>query len=278
MKRKKEHLIPLEKSKRVIYLEQRGKEKKRSVGAVILGILGIVCFVYCLCIAFFMGYGTKFFLIWGALAAVFGVLSLILAHREWLGRIPVWLKAVFVICAVVGIVFFTAVETAIFSQFHARANADADYLIVLGAQWKQNGPSYVLQKRLDTAVTYLEKNPDTIVIVSGGQGNNELISEAEGMKGYLMQAGIAEERILLENQSVNTCENLVYSGQLLDKTNDRVVLVTNNFHMFRALQIAKKQGYLHIEGLASSSYPAMMPNNLLREFFGVVKDFLVGNL
>lgn len=278
MKRRKEHLIPLEKSKRVIYLEQRGKEKKHPVTATIFAILGIVCLLYCLCIALFVGYGTKFFLIWGAIAAGFGGFSLLSAHPAWLEKIPFWLKAVFVTCIIIGILLLVTVEGMIFSRFGAKAEAGADYVIVLGAQWKQSGPSYVLQKRLDKAITYLEQNPETIAIVSGGQGSNEPVAEAEGMKQYLMQKGIAEERILTENQSANTYQNLVYSSRLLDKENDSVVVVTNNFHMFRALSIAKKQGYSRIEGLSAGSYPAMLPNNLLREFFGVVKDFLVGNL
>ena len=82
----------------------------------------------------------------------------------------------------------------------------------------------------------------------------------------------------MEEKSTNTCENLVFSAELLDKEKDRVVLVTNNFHMFRAGKIAGRQGYQHVEGLAAGSYPGMLLNNLLREFFGVVKDFLVGNL
>lgn len=278
MRRRKEHLIPLEKSKRVIYLEQRGKEKKHPVMTTIFAILGIVCLLYCLCIALFMGYGTKFFLVWGAIAVTFGGLSLLSAHPAWLVKIPFWLKTVFAVCIAVGVLLFVVVEGMILSQFGARAETGADYILVLGAQWKQSGPSYVLQKRLDKAITYLEQNPETIAIVSGGQGSNEPIAEAEGMKQYLMQKGIAEERILTENQSANTYQNLVYSSQLLDKENDRVVLVTNNFHMFRALSIAKKQGYSQIEGLSAGSYPAMLPNNLLREFLGVVKDFLVGNL
>lgn len=278
MKRRKEYLVPLEKSKRVIYLEQRGKEKKHPVMTTIFAVLGISCLLYCLCIALFMGYGTKFFLVWGAIAAVFGGFSLLSAHPVWMAKIPFWLKAVFIICIIIGVLFFGIVEGMIFSRFGADAKAGADYMIVLGAQWKQSGPSYVLQKRLDKAITYLEQNPETIVIVSGGRGSNEPIAEAEGMKRYLMQKGIAKERILAENQSANTHQNLVFSSRLLDKESNSVVLVTNNFHMFRALSIAKKQGYSRIEGLSAGSYPAMLPNNLLREFFGVVKDFLVGNL
>lgn len=278
MRRRREHLIPPEKRKRIIYLERRGAEKKRPVGAGIFAVLSLACLLYCVSIFLFMGYGTKFFLIWGAMSIFFAALAILLAHRDWLEKIPRWFRISFTVLFIIGVLFFMTVEGMIFSQFSAKAQPGADYVIVLGAQWKQNGPSYVLQKRLVEAVEYLQENPDTKVIVSGGQGANEPMSEAQGMKSYLTQAGIEEERILVEDQSTNTYENLIYSAKLLNQENDSVVLVTNNFHMFRALQIAQKQGYVHIEGQSAASYPAMMPNNLLREFFGVVKDFMVGNL
>ncbi len=276
---RKEHLIPFNKSKRVIYLDKRGKANwKTSFLSKMFGVLAVLCLLYCLFIFFFMGYGTTFFLIWGAIAAACGMLSLIFSRQEWLARLPKWLKVSFIGCCAVGLLLFGIVEGFILSQFAAQPQPGADYVVVLGAQWKTNGPSYVLQKRLDAALVYLKENPETLVVVSGGQGSNEPISEAAGMQSYLMAAGIAKERIVMEDASTNTCENLVFSGKLLDKENDRVVLVTNNFHMFRASQIAEKQGYVHVEGLAAGSYPAMLPNNLLREFFGVIKDFLVGNM
>lgn len=101
------------------------------------------------------------------------------------------------------------------------------------------------------------------------------------MAGYLQEAGIAPERILVENKSRNTHENLAFSAELpgldLDKETCRVVVVTSNFHVFRAVGIAKKQGY-QAEGLAADSVRYMLPNNLLREFVGVLKDVLVGNM
>ena len=97
------------------------------------------------------------------------------------------------------------------------------------------------------------------------------------MKQYLMEHGIEEDRIFEEDRSVNTTQNLQYSAKYLDLKKDRVVIVTNNFHMYRALKIAEKQGY-QASGLAATSVKAMIPNNMLREFFGVVKDFLAGNL
>lgn len=250
----------------------------RRVGSRFFGILSIVCFLYCLSIGLFMGHGTSFFLIWGALGTGCAIVSTTLRKEKWLAKIPGWVKKSFCICAVAATVLLLLVEGMIFSRFSARAEAGADYVIVLGAQWKVSGPGYVLRKRLDKAIEYLQANPGTQVIVSGGQGPNEPISEAEGMRGYLMEAGIAQGRIRSEDQSSSTYENLAFSSELLDKELDRVVLVTNNFHMFRALGIARKQGYLQVEGLAAASYPAMLPNNLLREFLGVIKDFLVGNL
>lgn len=280
---RKEHLIPIGKGKRTIYLDPRGKEHRKKIAchlssSRILGILGFLCLLYCVCILLFMGYGTNFFLIWGVLAACCGGLSLLLSREKWLNRIPGWLKKSFCICCAACVALFVLVEALILSRFGAEAEAGADYVIVLGAQWKQDGPSYVLQKRLDEAIVYLEENPDTAVIVTGGQGSNEHISEAEGMYGYLMEAGIAGERILREDQATSTVENLAFSAELLDKMNDRVVLVTNDFHMFRALSIAGKMGYEQAEGLAAGSFPWMLPNNLLREFLGVLKDFLAGNL
>lgn len=277
--RKRERLIPLEKSEKVIHLDRRGQAgRKKSAGAVIFGALGIFCFLYCLGIGLFAGYGSRFFLVWGAIAVCCGVLSCLLAHPRWLGKIPKWLRYIFVIVFVLGILCFGAVEGMILSCFGAVPQPGADYMIILGAQWKSSGPSYVLQKRLDAAIKYLSENPDTIVIVSGGQGSDEPISEAQGMMEYLVNAQIEPERILMEDTSATTNENLLNSSRLLDKENDRVVLVTNNFHVFRACGIARKQGYVHLEGLAAGSYPAMLPNNLLREFFGVMKNTLVGNM
>jgi len=277
MKKDKKGLVPFEKSKKIIYLEKRGREK-RSVGAIFFGVAGILCLLYCLGMLFFVNTGTSFFLIWGAVAVLCGLLSLLLAHKNWVKRIPRWLRRTALMLFVMGIALFVAVEGLIFSCFFAVPRSGADVCIVLGAQVKTSGPSDVLRRRLDKAAEYLRANPDTVVIVSGGQGGNEPFSEAQGMQDYLISVGIAPERIIQEAASANTRQNLEYSGRLIDRERDRVVIVTNNFHMFRALGIAKKQGYLSVEGLSASTHPSSLPNNLLREFLGVIKDFCVGNL
>lgn len=275
----KENLIPVEKSEKVIRLTHRGRPKRGGkVPAVLALLLALGCMAYCLCILFFMGYGTKFFLVWGVLGAGFAALSWLLWNPGLREKIPRVLRTAFAAAFTAGVLIFIAVELLIFSQFHAKAEPGADSMIILGAQWKNGYPSYVLQKRLDAAIVYLKENPDTTVIVSGGQGSNEPVSEAEGMAGYLEAAGIEAERIILEDRSTDTSENLEFSTRFLDREADRIVIVTNNFHVYRALKIAQKKGYAQVEGLAAGSYPAMLPNNLLREFFGVIKDLAVGNM
>lgn len=278
MRRQKNGLIPFEKSRKVIYLEQRGRSERRiPFSAVFFWILGICCILYCVGVAV-IGFGTYFFLVWGGLGAGALLVGTFLADRERVRRLPGWLRGAAATVFFAGLVLFCAVEGLIFTQYHAKPQPGADYMIILGAQWKTSGPSEVLRRRLDRALEYLRENPDTIVIVSGGQGGNEPVSEAAGMRQYLVDAGISDERILMEDRSTNTAENLAFSGRLLDVSGNRVVIVTNNFHMFRALKIAEKQGYKNAEGLAASAVAGLAPNNLLREFLGVVKDFLMGNL
>lgn len=277
----KSELVPFEKSKRVIHLDKRGKGEKRShvrrIFARILSILGILCLLYCVSI-FFAGYGTYFFLMWGAIGAASLLFGWLLRSSLWTEKLSGWVKgAIGGICGV-ALMIFCFVEGMILIQFTATPMAGADYCIVLGAQWKSSGPSDVLRRRLDAAVEYLTDNPETRVIVTGGQGSNEMLAEGVGMKSYLVDAGIEETRIIVEDKATNTYENLRFSAEYLNATEDRVILVTNNFHVFRAVKIAEKQGYEHVSGLAADSLVGMLPNNLLREFCGVVKDFIIGNL
>ena len=285
---KKDRLIPKEKKKSIIYLDKRGGSAvKRTVPCVIFAVLSVLCLLYCFFIALFIAYGTKFFFIWGFLAILFGLLAYLMAKPSALSKIPKWFRILFVVVCIVGMVIMAVAEGMILGQFHAKAAAGADYCVILGAEWKENGPSYVLKKRLDAALAYLNQagNENTKVVVSGGQGSNEVMSEADGMRQYLLEAGIAEERILVENTSVNTYENLTNSRMLIEADAavnglqvPDVVIVTSNFHVFRACMMAKKMGYPALQGLAAGSYPSMLPNNMLREFFGIMKDLFLGRI
>lgn len=279
MGKNKRQLIPVEKSKRVIYLYRRGAEKKhKPIAAVFFGVLGFFCLCYFVYQLFFVSAGSDFYIIWGMMAGGCAILTFFLAHRSWVRRIPKWLRGCVTFLFIIGVLWFAVTEGLIISRFGAVPDPGADVCIILGAQMKESGPSDVLQRRLDKAVGYLQENPDTLVIVSGGRGSNEPVSEAQGMQEYLIAQGIAPERILMEDASANTRENLDFSAGLIDKGSDRVVIVTNNFHVFRAVSIAKKQGYINVQGLAADTHPGSLPNNMLREFLGVAKDFFMGNM
>lgn len=276
---KRRDLVPLEKARRVIHLYNRNSNREVTYPrlGLLFYVLGFLCIIYCLGISM-VGFGTYFFLIWDGIGIFSLLMGFILRSERILGWLPGWVKKVFVGLLSVGMILFCVVEGLILLEFGAKASPGADYCIVLGAQWKSTGPSEVLRRRLDKAVEYLEENPDTMVIVSGGQGSNEQITEAAGMRQYLVAAGVDDYRIIMEEASTSTYENLIFSAAFLQKESDKVVLVTNNFHTYRATQIAEKQGYENVEALAASSVPGLLPNNLLREFIGVMKDFIMGNM
>lgn len=159
--------------------------------------------------------------------------------------------------------------------------------MVLGAQVRRSGPSLVLRYRLDKAIDYLNANPDTLCIVSGGQGPNEPFPEAQDMADYLEEHGIDRERILEESKSTTTEENIQNSVRLIDANTSKratpqsadvsVGVITNNFHMFRALQITQANGLPQAQGVPAGSPPDMLVNNMVREFFAEIK-FLLGTL
>lgn len=244
----------------------------------ILLIIGILSIAYFLCVAFFVGHGTNFYFIWLFLGVGAIILSVLLRKGIWQKCLPLWFRRIFAAAVCLSLLLFVIVEGLIISGFSQKGRSGLDYLVVLGAQMKASGPSKALRYRLDKACEYLEENEGTKVIVSGGQGHDEHISEAQGMYDYLTEQGIAKDRIFVEDESKNTFQNLTFSAEFLDKETDSVGVVSNNFHVFRAVKIAKKAGYRNVCGIAARGEPFLQINNMMREFFGVMKDFLVGNM
>lgn len=252
------------------------KWNKRFIFISIFVLLAIACILYGIRVMW-LGYGTSFFLIWMILAAALLFIAFAIYKQLW-KWFPKWLRRTIVIVVSICIALFVFVEGCILSAVNAQGEKDLDYVIVLGAMVKEDGPSSILAARLNAAVRYLEENERTKVIVSGGQGENEPWSEAEGMKRYLVEKGIEEERIILEPDSFNTIQNISNSKKLMGDENASVGIVTSNFHVFRACAIARKQGLKNVSGIAGYVVPFYMPQNMFREFFGIVKDTLAGNM
>lgn len=119
-----------------------------------------------------------------------------------------------------------------------------DAVIVLGCQVRGEQPSSMLAYRLNAAIETLEANPSAVCVVSGGKGKGEDISEAEAMRRYLKERGIAPGRIRKEDKSVSTRENIAFSAEILSEEGitDNIVIVTNDFHQYRAGIYAKRCG------------------------------------
>lgn len=150
----------------------------------------------------------------------------------------------------------------------------ADYLIVLGCQVNGTVPSRMLRQRLDAAVNYLNAYPEAITIVSGGMGPGEDITEAECMHNYLTAAGISENRIIPEDQSTSTMENLRFSMELMETGS--AAIVSNEFHLYRAGQMAQKLGLEPELIPADTELPILLASYSLREIFAVWKFHLLG--
>ncbi len=130
-----------------------------------------------------------------------------------------------------------------------------------------------MQYRLDKAKEYLTENPSTKCIVSGGQGLNEPFSEAEGMAKYLIEQGISEDRIIKEDKSQSTKENIINSSKYIE-SDASVGIITNNFHMFRALQISRKvRCWQHLRYFCKNQTHFSFLNNMVREYLAEIKFF-----
>ena len=126
---------------------------------------------------------------------------------------------------------------------HVKPKQDAT-VVVLGCAVRGGGPSLMLRERLIAAQDYLDENPEAVCVVSGGQGADESMSEAQCMYEYLTEHGISPERIYMEDKSTSTRENIKFSAQIIEQNDlpDGMNIVTNEFHEYRAKRIAEKQG------------------------------------
>ena len=158
------------------------------------------------------------------------------------------------------------------------AQNETEYVIVLGCQVNGIYASAPLIRRVITAIEYLEKHQNAKVIVTGGQGPGENITEAEAMRRLLRERGIESDRILMEERAVNTMENFLYSDELYNLKDKNITVVTADYHMFRSLAAAKKLGYQNVSGLSSKSQAPVLPVYLLREYAGVVYYLLLGRI
>lgn len=153
-----------------------------------------------------------------------------------------------------------------------------DAVIVLGAGVQGDKPTKSLQNRLDRAIRYHAQNPTALIVVSGGQGPQETVTEAHAMEQYLLAHGVPASRILKEDAATSTAENFRFAKDLLDTQFDSgytVAFITTDYHIFRAAQTAKRFGFEYATHCHSGTPWYMVLPNGLRECLAVGKAWIV---
>lgn len=150
---------------------------------------------------------------------------------------------------------------------------DKDYIIILGCKVRKNGKlTPLLKSRVDRAISFyknqLSKTKKNVIFIpSGGKGRDEVISEAEAMRNYLVEQGISKKNIMIEDKSCSTYENMLFSNKIINsrKGSSKVAFSTTNYHVFRSGVIANNVG-VECEGMGSSTKWYFYTNALIREF------------
>lgn len=209
-----------------------------------------------------------------AMAAVF----LFYAGLRWcMGKNEKLTKKVYRViltAALAVLMAFAVTEAMIIGEAKSTNNEDADYAVVLGAGVNGTVPSRALYARLEAALKYHEENPDTVIIVSGGQGPGENITEAECMFRWLTEHGVPDEKVIKEEQATSTEENLRFSREIILKNNPdfsgKVCVVTECYHLMRAKLIAQDVGFEKVVVQSGySGFPILTANYYIREVFAV---------
>lgn len=243
---------------------------------LLLGILGIGNTVF---VSFFV---PKIFNLGNILPSFLGIILIIyslikLAKPNIVIIKNIYVKKTIIALTGIGLILFTFTIIVIASNSKDQSSIPVDYVIVLGAGLDHNNkPSGPLILRLESCIRYIKKHPGTKIIVSGGQGIDEEVPEAFAMKEYLVQRGIPQEIILSEDKSTSTFENIKNSKVIIQKhskiENTKVIIITNDFHLFRAKMLASRNGF-ETYGMPCKTPPYTIINNYLREFFAVAKSF-----
>ena len=207
------------------------------------------------------------------------------AHPPAWGRTcrTLWNRLFYALLALIlaGAVTFAALLGAVVLGDTTQIHGSPQVMIVLGCQLREDGPSQLLRDRLDAALGYWQAHPEGTILLSGGQGPNEPVSEAQGMADYLAAHGVPRGQMLLEEQSRNTWQNLLYSWETLEAAGldprQEVVLVSNGFHLARARLLwerVRRQAGGTSTLSAPSSHTAARIWMYIREPAALLKSFL----
>ena len=182
-----------------------------------------------------------------------------------------FLRRFLLVCYGLGCLFLLFLGSLMLRAIDRGEHGDYDALIVLGAAVHGDRVTWVLSNRLDAAYDYAAAHLETVLVVSGGQGDGESVTEASAMARYLSQRGLDAGRILLEDRAESTAENFAFSKAIIDEAvgpDAAIGFVTTRFHVFRAGRVARKEG-IAARGIGAPDVWYIALNNFLRECVGI---------
>ena len=254
------------------------KKRILQIALIVIGVLGLIWFLTPYAVGRIMNLGN-------GTGAV--IMALIMAYGAFMPKINQAIKKLYarkigkviltgILVIVVAVILLASVETAFMIKAATAKPSENATVVVLGCRAYGSRPSIMLASRLDAAYEYLTEHPDAICIVSGGQGPDESMPEAECMYLYLTEKGIAPERIYQENRSTSTRENLLFSQEIIEAEglNPEIAIVTNEYHEYRAGMVADALEMEH------SAVPArtplwLFPTYYIRELYGIIYEWVL---
>lgn len=243
---------------------------------LILYLLGFIFIIYSFVLRIMKTNFSQFWFGIGIILIIYGIFSSKFKFPSKLKGVRKIIKIIFSFL----ILIFILIEIPIIYFGNKTYNGNCDYIIVLGAGLRGENMSLTLYQRVSKALQYAKSHKDTQIILSGGKGNSELISESQAMEKYFLENGISKQRVIKEDKSINTYQNLKFSYEKLEqisksKNQDigklKIGVVTSNFHIFRAKFLGKRVG-LNLVGIPSEVRDILKPNFYVREAFAVVKS------
>lgn len=254
------------------------KKRILRIVLIVIGVLGLIWFLTPFAVGRIMNLGN-------GTGAV--IMALIMAYGAFMPQINQAIKKLYaqkmgkviltgILVVVVAVILLAAVETAFMIKAATAKPSEDATVVVLGCRAYGSRPSIMLASRLDAAYEYLTENPEAVCIVSGGQGPDESMPEAECMYLYLTEKGIAPERIYQENRSTSTRENLLFSQEIIEAEglNPEIAIVTNEYHEYRASRVGNDLK-MECSAIPSKTPLWLFPTYYMRELYGILYEWVL---
>ena len=262
-------------------IAQRTVAWKTGKTAFILGWLAMIPLLLMIVFfTFFMaGYSFTVLVCWGIIGIILFYNCMYLLQRKYPRRARLY-RRMFTTILCIGLILVCVTEFFIIKASFGEPKETCDYVVVLGAKVRETGPSVSLWDRIYGARDYMEAHPDVIAIVSGGQGPEEPMTEAQAMRDALISLGIDENRIWMEGEATSTWENLNFSLNLIEEKTgarpEKIGIVSSEYHLFRASLFADACGVDSVLIPAQTSRLSQKVNHFMREVAGVWHYLILG--